>query len=329
MITFGATQLFRRLPELEAGIRHDVPPTTAAARTSSEYWARDLAEVRAAALLRQFRHPPRAAALGRLSRSTDDRWQRWGWDVDARSSRSPRSATLSVARARAGSCLRHRNGARRADAEALPARTRAARHDAQRPARATLRRDVTVGSQRTPAHRRAAERQRRPRLTRVPHPSVVARAMTTPRHHGDCQRNLPAETRDQHRRRAVDTLACLRREEDVSVGRRHASGRDPSAGRDPRSASPRGSAGRIGERRRHHADEALMPFSRAPPTSLPSGGSPRSLGGAVGAHLRQTPATAPEYAPTLTIRPPRAAIMCVAPRRGQRRAAMRVDAARA
>jgi S-formylglutathione hydrolase FrmB len=77
MITFGATVLFDGYLN-EVGIRHAYHYYGAGTHTFP-YWARDLEEY-VPALMRRFRHPP-ARSRWVDFRSTDDHWERWGWDV--------------------------------------------------------------------------------------------------------------------------------------------------------------------------------------------------------------------------------------------------------
>jgi hypothetical protein len=76
-ITFGATLLFDGYLN-EIGIRHAYNYYGGGTHTFA-YWARDLEEY-VPSLMRRFRHSP--ARLRSIDfRSTDARWERWGWEV--------------------------------------------------------------------------------------------------------------------------------------------------------------------------------------------------------------------------------------------------------
>jgi S-formylglutathione hydrolase FrmB len=93
VITFGATQRFDRYLTA-AGIPHGYFYYGAGTHTFG-YWARDLEEY-VGPLMRRFRRrAPRPRAIGFLS--TDDRWQRWGWQVEQR---PPEPAFVQLSRAR-------------------------------------------------------------------------------------------------------------------------------------------------------------------------------------------------------------------------------------
>jgi S-formylglutathione hydrolase FrmB len=93
LITFGATQRFDRYLTA-AGIPHGYHYYGAGTHTFG-YWARDLEEY-VGPLMRRFRsHARRPRPIGFLS--TDDRWQRWGWQVEQR---PPEPGFVQLSRAR-------------------------------------------------------------------------------------------------------------------------------------------------------------------------------------------------------------------------------------
>jgi hypothetical protein len=79
-VTFGATRLFDGYLN-EVGIRHAYHYYGAGTHTFG-YWARDLEEY-VPALMRRFRHPQPGARWVDY-RTTDDRWERFGWEVTLR-----------------------------------------------------------------------------------------------------------------------------------------------------------------------------------------------------------------------------------------------------
>src|SRR5262245_30333735 len=93
VITFGATERFDRYLTA-AGIPHGYHYYGAGTHTFG-YWARDLEEY-VGPLMSRFRsHARRPRPIGFLS--TDDRWQRWGWQVEQR---PPEPGFVQLSRAR-------------------------------------------------------------------------------------------------------------------------------------------------------------------------------------------------------------------------------------